>query len=302
MMPTTVEFEVTASHDMIVHGSSSAEINIPKRGFQHVYKSTKTTSSQRVHAAYKATVKNGTPRSKHATRCDKMKMRKLDSLKEVSSSPAHSLDKIFLSSRPVFYSGTANRILPNPIPNGHMLSAMEDLQVIDTVSGARMETASGDTVFVLIPRHDSIYKMTHVRKTLTSLYALDKGKSYAELRGKTRIPVAEDNGRYTTVGLKPNRGWTGITESWPSKLSGLDKERIIKLMTRCEEVAKGYLPSNELRGLKIAQLLGEWQEINGVASHPIWGSLACGKNYYLNSHTDEDFFYSLTTIASKRGL
>jgi hypothetical protein len=146
MMPTTVEFEVTASHDMIVHGSSSAEINIQKRGFQHVYKSTKTTSSQRVHAAYKATVKNGTPRSKHATRRDKMKMRKLDSLKEVSSSPAHSLDKIFLSSRPVFYSGTANRILPNPIPNGHMLSAMEDLQVIDTVSGARMETASGDTV------------------------------------------------------------------------------------------------------------------------------------------------------------
>jgi hypothetical protein len=71
--------------------------------------------------------------------------------------------------------------------------------------------------------------MMHVRKTLTSLYALDKGKSYAELRGKTRIPVAEDNGRYSTVGLKPNRGWTGITESWPSKLSGLDKETIIKL-------------------------------------------------------------------------
>jgi hypothetical protein len=71
--------------------------------------------------------------------------------------------------------------------------------------------------------------MMHVRKTLTSLYALDKGKSYAELRGKTRIPVAEDNGRYSTVGLKPNRGWTGITESWPSKLSGLNKETIIKL-------------------------------------------------------------------------
>ena len=69
----------------------------------------------------------------------------------------------------------------------------------------------------------------------------------------------------------------------------------------CEEVAKGYLPSNEIRGLKAAQLLGKWQEINGVASHPIWGSLTCGKNYYLNSHTDEDFFYSLTTIASEGG-
>jgi hypothetical protein len=73
-------------------------------------------------------------------------------------------------------------------------------------------------------------------------------------------------------------------------------------MTRCEEVANGYLPSKEIRGLRIAQLLGEWQEIDGVASPPIWGSLACGKNYYLNSHTDEDFFYSLTTIASEHGL
>ena len=302
MIRTTIEFEVTASHDILVHGSSIAEIDMPKRGFQHVYKSTKTTSSQRVHAAFKATVKNGTPRSKHAMRRDKMKRKKIDGLKKVSSSPAHSLDKIFLTSRPVFYSGTPNRILQNTIPKGHVLSAIKDLQVINTVSGARMESASGDTVFILIPRHDSIHKMTHVKKTLTSLYALDKGKSYAEIRGKTRIPVAEDDGKYTTVGLKPNRGCKGITESWPNKLSGVDKDTIIKLMTRCEEVAKGYLPSNEVRGLQMAKLLGEWQEINGVASHPIWGSLACGKNYYLNSHTDEDFFYSLTTIASERGL
>jgi hypothetical protein len=96
-------------------------------------------------------VKNGTPQSKHAMRCDKMKIKKIGTLKEVLSSPAHSLDKIFLSSRPVFYSGTPYRILPNPIPNGCMLSAMEDLQVINTISGAQMESASGDTVFILIP-------------------------------------------------------------------------------------------------------------------------------------------------------
>jgi hypothetical protein len=98
-----------------------------------------------------------------------MKKRKINSLKQVSSSPVHSLDKVFLSSRPVFYSGTPNRILPNPIPNGRMLSAMEDLQVINTVSGAQMESACRDTGFILIPRHDSIHKMTHVKKTIASL-------------------------------------------------------------------------------------------------------------------------------------
>lgn len=39
-----------------------------------------------------------------------------------------------------------------------------------------------------------------------------------------------------------------------------------------------------------------------MSSSPIWGSLACGKNYYLNSHVDDDFFYSLTTVASERGI
>jgi hypothetical protein len=183
MMPSNVEFEVTASHD-IVHGSRSDEINMPKRGFQHVYKSTKTTSSLRVHAAYKVTVKSGTPRSKHAKRRDKTKLRKIDGLHKILSSPEHSVDKIFLSTRPVFYSGTTSRILPSHITDGHMLSAMEDLQVVDTVSGANMKTVSGDTVFTLIPRHASIRKMTHVRKTLTSLDALDKVKNKAESRGK----------------------------------------------------------------------------------------------------------------------
>ena len=132
--------------------------------------------------------------------------------------------------------------------------------------------------------------MTHVKKMLTSLYALDKGKSTAEIQGKTQIPVAEDDGKYTTIGLKPNRCSTGITESWPTNLSRVNKDQIIKLMTRCQEVVNGYLPSNELQGLQITKLLGNWHEINGVASHHIWGSLASGKNYYLNLHMDEDFF------------
>ena len=66
-----------------------------------------------------------------------------------------------------------------------MLSVIEDLQVVDTVSRAHMKTVMGDTVFILIPQHDSIQKMTHVIKTLTSLDALDKVKNKAKSRGKT---------------------------------------------------------------------------------------------------------------------
>jgi hypothetical protein len=186
--------------------------------------------------------------------------------------------------------------------NAYVLSAVEDVKVVDTVSGARLTLTNGDTVFTLIPRHDAIKKLSHVKKTITSLYALEDAQPKAEVRGKTRIPIAEDDGKYTTVGLKPNRGCKGVTECWPKKLKQSDRRKICKLMTTCEDVAKGYIPSNELRGLRIAQLLGEWSQMEGVATQPIWGSLACGKNYYLNSHLDEDFFYSMTTIASECGL
>ena len=54
-----------------------------------------------------------------------------------------------------------------------------------------------------------------------------------------------------------------------------------------------------MRGLQIAQSLDEWPEMESGTSQPICGSLACGKNYSMNSHLDDDFFYSLTTISSK---
>ena len=50
-------------------------------------------------------------------------------------------------------------------------------------------------------------------------------------------------------------------------------------MTRCEEVAKGYLASNELRGLKIAQLLGgvagnKWSRITShMGESCLWKEL-----------------------------
>jgi hypothetical protein len=70
-------------------------------------------------------------------------------------------------------------------------------------------------------------------------------------------------------------------------------------MKGCEEAAKGYISSDELRGFKKARDSANWSQ---ARTQQVWGSIACGKNYYLNSHTDEDFFYSLTTIASSHGL
>jgi hypothetical protein len=100
-------------------------------------------------------MQNGCPQSKQAMKRDKAKKKKIDSLLVVASSPEHSLCKaFFLSNRPtIFYSGTLNSkaILPRNVENPIVLSIMENLQVVDTLSGAQLESASGDTVFTLIP-------------------------------------------------------------------------------------------------------------------------------------------------------
>jgi 2-keto-4-pentenoate hydratase/2-oxohepta-3-ene-1,7-dioic acid hydratase in catechol pathway len=40
------------------------------------------------------------------------------------------------SSKPMFFSGTSSRIVPNQVPNSTVLSAITDMKVVDTVEGA----------------------------------------------------------------------------------------------------------------------------------------------------------------------
>ncbi len=122
-------------------------------------------------------------------RRDKAKAMKIASLDKVAPSTVRALGTSFLSIQPVFYSGTPRRILPNAIEEGILLSAVKDLKVVDTIYGSRMESANGDMVFILIPHYDAIYNMTHVKKTVASLYALDNAKHAAEVRRSTRITV-----------------------------------------------------------------------------------------------------------------
>jgi hypothetical protein len=44
---------------------------------------------------------------------------------------------------------------------------------------------------MLIPRQAAIDKLTHVNKTIISLYALEDVQTKAEVRGKKRVTIAE---------------------------------------------------------------------------------------------------------------
>jgi hypothetical protein len=123
----------------------------------------------------------------------------------------------------------------------------------------------------LVPRSDSICDQTYVNHTLATLHAVNQAKISAKTRGKAQIPVAEGNGKYTTVGLKPNRGRTDIPESWPDKLSKTDRWNVVHLMSTIEELAKGYLPSDALPGIEKARLIRNWQKIKKAHYHLTFG-------------------------------
>ena len=112
---------------------------------------------------------------------------------------------------------------------------------------------------------------------MESLYALDHARTYTETRGKTRIPVAEGDGKYITVGLKAARGCAGIIESWPAKLEEHHKAQVERLIKNCEESAKGYIKSHELHGIDVARMLGGWRERKGEHQNKCGGVLPVGR-------------------------
>jgi ferredoxin-fold anticodon binding domain-containing protein len=94
---------------------------------------------------------SGAPSNRNGKKRYAKKRKKMDTLQLVSSSEMHSIERTLLKSTKVFFSGTTKTTLQNTITNSLTLSAIVDLEVVDTKEGARIELMNQDTVFTLIP-------------------------------------------------------------------------------------------------------------------------------------------------------
>jgi hypothetical protein len=111
---------------------------------------------------------------------DKNKNRKIHAVEKVKPSPHNMMSmRHDTSSKPVFFSGTSERKVPNQVNNSIVKSAITDMRVVDTVHGASMDLAPEENIFVLIPRKAAIKKLLNINKTLLSMSALDKAKGFA---------------------------------------------------------------------------------------------------------------------------
>jgi hypothetical protein len=57
----------------------------------------------------------------------------------------------YLKKETIFFSGASERIVPNHVPNTQVLSATEDLTILDTMHGGQMILNNEDNVFILVP-------------------------------------------------------------------------------------------------------------------------------------------------------
>jgi hypothetical protein len=67
--------------------------------------------------------------------------------------------------KPVFFSRTSERKVPNQVNNSIVKPAIMNMRVVDTVGGAWMDLAPDENVFLLIPRKAAIKKLSNVNKT-----------------------------------------------------------------------------------------------------------------------------------------
>jgi hypothetical protein len=73
-------------------------------------------------------------------------------------------------------------------------------------------------------------------------------------------------------------------------------------MTVCHEVANGYIKSKELCDIQITGHLLQWSGMQGCGQESVLPSFSQALNTYLSLHTDDDFFYSILTIALAHAL
>jgi hypothetical protein len=67
-------------------------------------------------------------------------------------------------------------------------------------------------------------------------------------------------------------------------------------------VANGYIKSKELCGIQITKRLLQWSVMQGCGPESVLPSFSQALNTYLSLETDDDFFYSILTIASAHAL
>jgi hypothetical protein len=215
---------------------------------------------------------------------------------------------------PVF-SGIAERKAKDVLHDTKqvVLSATQDLVPYDSTQGLHIPG-----LFTLLPRDYVIahYKDRGLQEEYDSMLFLEQNNSKnATQRSKKRKVFKEtrgDGSTYVCLGV----GCDHTSDAGLSQhLKGLDKDpqhhkTIGKYIRNVESQSSAWLNHEDLVFLQAVKEAtgypgfdcggnhhrGRQSSVSPKIFSSIFPAIACGRNVYLNVHTDEDFFWSVTTV------
>lgn len=279
--------------------------------FAHVarsYKKGKTKNSAKARRGCNAVNKSSSAKRKYG-RVNKKKTSSLDSLKVYEPNMEKALaikdlqKKTGMGGR-TFFSGEDERRLPtsNVGKEALVLSATQDLEVIDDIEGFHLTDGNGVVVCRMLPRKVALRDQQNLVKLNNGLIDLNNSAKRTLVRGGQRIVGLPDNdeeaGKYNCVGLSPSRNSKGLYEKWPKEIDKRTREVLQKMFNRVNDKIKQWIEKHLLIGFEKMMFGNECvEEIEGgiADGKNILVAGAIGKGSYLNSHTDHDAFLSVYT-------
>ena len=316
-----VSSAVRLSESTSSQNSNRPDVIVPPPHYQHVYKTAKSSSSLRVKAAshqamdvvnatqgknkvYKQKVRRG-------RRKQRKQQRALRSVQETEAQPRQrSLGETLGNNHFYCDGGSASNPPITPKEKGKKVVVgqvrKEDVHVVqDTKKGVIFRPDPKQLpLFELVPRLENLEETVRDPGPLIdALHNLEEATKRNQSRGGDRNVMHQTPGtKYCCAGVRPNRNGPGIGTS--ANVEGMETRSwntVVDYVIRCESLFTKWIDSNVLRAIRHAKDVVKFSSLHRQAScdwapASIFGSIAFGRNVYLNSHTDQDYTYSIVTV------
>ena len=277
----------------------------------HVPKGKQSQSSKRVHeAAAKLSAHKSRP-SRMAMRRAAHKEAKQASMLHLAPQGAGMVEKALLEEKTVYFLGGEGDKYRHLFGQ---LKSVFSLQIVDARQGAIVRGQHRNIEFLLVPRQSvlAVYQRSVLSPQLLCSVFRDVLKGGTSLHRGQRITIdfEQDSAfqKYKCIGQQPNRGAPGLRDT--ANVSNHDWNILRALVSRSNDAVDAWVDTLDSGGMRAASKnavfsgMEHRRENNGVRKRKrgqrkkggtAMGAVAVGCNVVLNSHTDEDFYYSMVS-------
>jgi len=209
----------------------------------------------------------------------------------------HSLHRDYLEEKNVFFKWDSQDDIPflNSLIGDVCLSLDKGFEIVDTMGGGQLHSATGTHVFTLVPRCKAL-KALGFRAQEEIEFCNNVCKHHTNTqrtRGKDGISTSPGT-KYCCIGVTANQGGHGCNDNAFKSNPELRKD-LSSFAKRREHLMVQYLSSATINGLQKSKELIGWNTLN-KGDNGLFASLAQQADYTSPAHVDDDSGYSCFSV------